>query len=224
MKNATKAFVSTFGAIMALAGIEHGIGEILQGNVAPEGIMILSWPGSEFFRIQAGEPAMTILPNLLITGILAVFFSLIFLFWTTLFVQRKNSGRVMLLLAIAMLLFGGGIFPPIFCVVISALATKINSSLPWWRAHLPVHFRIFLGKLWPLFFSMCVITWLFMLAGINSLDYFLGIQNDNLMYALMISAFGLFFLTMLTGFAHDSLKADPTTGLRFSLARKPTST
>jgi hypothetical protein len=44
MRNATKIFTSTFGAIMALAGIEHGIGEVLQGNVAPNGIMILSRP------------------------------------------------------------------------------------------------------------------------------------------------------------------------------------
>ncbi len=42
MKNATRVFASTFGAIFALAGIEHGIGEIFQGNVAPSGIMILS--------------------------------------------------------------------------------------------------------------------------------------------------------------------------------------
>jgi len=209
MKNATKVFVTTFGTIMALAGIEHGIGELLQGNTVPEGIMILSWPGSDFFRIQAGEPAMTILPNLLITGILAVFFSLIFLIWTTLFVQRKNSGLVMILLAIAMLLFGGGIFPPIFCVILGILAARINSSFPWWRTHIPMKARILLGKLWPISFSVCVVTWLFMLAGINSLDYFLGIQDDNLMYALMISAFGFFFLTMLTGFARDSMKVNP---------------
>ena len=51
---------------------------MLQGNVAPEGIMILSWPDSEVFAILAGEPAMTIVPNLLITGILAILFSLLF--------------------------------------------------------------------------------------------------------------------------------------------------
>jgi hypothetical protein len=53
--NATRLTVSTFGAIAALAGIEHGIGEVLQGNKAPEGIMILSWPDSELFEILAGS-------------------------------------------------------------------------------------------------------------------------------------------------------------------------
>ncbi len=66
MKSATRAFASTFGAIMALAGIEHGIGEVLQGNTTPSGVMIQSWPNSAFFRSVAGEPAMTVIPNLLV--------------------------------------------------------------------------------------------------------------------------------------------------------------
>ena len=54
MRNATKVFASTFGAIMALAGIEHGIGEVLQGNVAPSGTMFMSWPESGFVRSLGG--------------------------------------------------------------------------------------------------------------------------------------------------------------------------
>ena len=82
MKNATRLFASTFGAIMALAGMEHGIGEILQGNVAPGGLMIQSWPESAFFHNLAGEPAMTVLPDLLLTGVLAVIVSLALLIWS----------------------------------------------------------------------------------------------------------------------------------------------
>ena len=48
MRNATRATVSTLGVIMGLGGIEHGIGEILQGNIAPKGLAILSWPDSPF--------------------------------------------------------------------------------------------------------------------------------------------------------------------------------
>ena len=70
--NATRVTVSTFGTLTGLAGIEHGIGEVLQGNSTPKAFVILSWPGSEAFRILAGEPAMTIVPNLLATGIVAI--------------------------------------------------------------------------------------------------------------------------------------------------------
>jgi hypothetical protein len=35
IKNATEVVVSVFGIVLGLAGIEHGIGEIFQGNIAP---------------------------------------------------------------------------------------------------------------------------------------------------------------------------------------------
>jgi hypothetical protein len=117
MNKSTSLFASTFGAIMALAGIEHGFGEVLQGNVAPKGVVFLSWPDSAFFRSLGGEPAMTIIPNLLVTGVLAILFSLALLIWATMFVQRKNGGFVMILISIAMLLVGGGIFPPILGIL-----------------------------------------------------------------------------------------------------------
>jgi hypothetical protein len=98
MPNATRVTVSTFGAIAGLAGIEHAIGEVLQGNRAPYGVMILSWPRSDLFEILAGEPAMTIVPNLLVTGILAIAVSLVFLVWATVFVGRKHGGLVLILL------------------------------------------------------------------------------------------------------------------------------
>jgi len=50
MRSAIRVTVSTFGALAGLADIEHGIGEILQGNVAPEAIMFLSWSDSELDR------------------------------------------------------------------------------------------------------------------------------------------------------------------------------
>ena len=71
--------VPTFGALAGLAGVEHGIGEVLQGNTAPERVIILSWP--EWFTILAGEPAMTLVPSLFMAGILAIPVSLIFLAW-----------------------------------------------------------------------------------------------------------------------------------------------
>jgi hypothetical protein len=39
MRNATKVTVSTFGVLAGLGGIRHGIGEVLQGNITPSGII-----------------------------------------------------------------------------------------------------------------------------------------------------------------------------------------
>jgi hypothetical protein len=205
MRNATKAVVSTFGALAGLMGIEHGIGETLQGNIAPDGMMISSWPGSELFRILAGEPAMTIVPNLLVTGILAILFSLIFLVWATTFVQRKNGGLVLILLSIAMLLVGGGFGPPLLGIIMGAAATRINAPLTWWRAHLSVGSRRFLGKLWPWLFTGSSIAWLLLFPGSILLDYFFGVSNPDLLVSMFFfSAFGFLLLTIFAGFAYDS--------------------
>ena len=204
MNNATKATVSAVGTLMGVAGIEHGIGEILQGNVTPDGIMFPSWPDSAFFRIVGGEPAMSIIPNMLVTGIFAVLFSLIFFVWATSFVQRKNGGLVMILLSIAMLGLGGGIFPPIIGIILGMLGTRINAPLTWWRAHLSIDLRHSFEKVWRWSFAACVIAWLFLFPGINILGYFFGVNDPNLTVILILIAFGSLLLTTFIGFAHDS--------------------
>ena len=204
MRNATRVMVSTFGALVGLIGIEHGIGETLQGNMAPDGMMILSWPGSALFSVLAGEPAMTIVPNLLVTGILAILFSLIYFVWAILFVQRKNGGLVLMMLSVVMLLAGGGIFPPILGVIIGAVGTKINAPLTWWRAHLSVGWLHFLAKLWPWSFSACLMAWLGMFPGIILLWHYFGVNNPNLIFLLLLCMFGFLFSTVMAGFAYDS--------------------
>lgn len=203
MKNATRVLCSTFGAIMSLGGIEHGIGEIFQGNVAPNGVMIQSWPEAEFFRNLGGEPAMTVIPNLLITGILAVLVSLVLLVWIVFFVHRENSGLIVILLSIVMLLVGGGIFPPILLIITGIVATRIRSPLNWWSTHLSPVARRFLANLWPWFFTACIIAWLSALLGPGLLGYFFGLNNPALIMMILFLALGLLLMTVFTGFAYD---------------------
>ncbi len=200
MKSATGVYASTFGAVMALAGIEHGIGEILQGNAAPEGIMILSWPGSEFFRGLGGEPAMTVVPNLLLTGILAVLVSLALLIWSVLFVHRKNGGLIMILLSLTLLLVGGGIFPPVFGMLIGLVATRIHSPLSWWRAHLSEDIRRSLAKIWPWSYTVCLIAW----PAVFPAGYLFGEKYPAIILVILCTALGTLILTVLASFAYDA--------------------
>jgi hypothetical protein len=204
VNKATRVLTSTFGAIMALAGIEHGIGEMLQGNTSPSGVMILSWPDSAFFHSVSGEPAMTLIPNLLITGILAIFVSLVLLIWAVLFVHKKNGSLVMILTSIILLLVGGGLFPPVFGVLIGIVAGKIHSPLTWWRSHLSEGSRRFLAKAWPWVFAACIISWLAMLPGVSLLGYFFGVNDPTLILIILCSAVGSLLLTIFSGFASDA--------------------
>lgn len=223
MNRARRATVTAIGVIMGLGGVEHGIGEILEGNIAPKGLVFPSWPDSPFFRIVAGEPAMTIIPNLLVTGILAILFSLIFLVWVAAFIQRKNGGLVMILLSIVMLLVGGGIFPPILGILMGIVGTQINGPLTWWRTHLSAGWQHFLARLWPWSFGACLAAWLLMFPGLCILDYFFGVSDPNLASILFPFAFGSLVLTILIGFAHDVQRQTDSHQIPATMSGRPVS-
>lgn len=206
MNSRRRLFVAVMGAWMGLAGIEHGVGEVLQGNVPVEGIMILSWPDSAFFRSLSGEPAMTILPNMLLTGIVAILVSLVFAVWAIFFVQRRHGGLILMLLAVPMLLFGGGIFPPVLGGLVGAAAGGLDRTVP---AH-PVsdagaRLSRLIGRGWPWIFAACCMAWLALLPGVAVLDYFFGVDNEAVTLTIMSAAFALLFLAYWSSRQSDRL-------------------
>jgi hypothetical protein len=194
---------------MGLAGVEHGIGEILQGNTAPKGIMFPSWPDSTFFGFVGGEPAVSIIPNMLITGGLSVAFSIVFILWALLCMRRKSGGLVLILLALIMLFVGGGIFPPILGMLIGWLGTKINTPSTWWQTHPSSSLRPSVGKMWPWVTGFCIFAWLCLFPGLNMLGYFFGVNDPSLTIVLILIAIGSFGFTVFSGFAYDTqLRSD----------------
>ncbi len=121
----TRVAASAIGIFGGLGGASHGPGEMFQGNIAPNGLVIEAWPE---LTVLAGEPAMTIIPSFLVTGVLTVIFGLLVAVWAAKFVQRKNGGLVLIFLSIIMLLVGGGLFPPVFGVVAGIIGTRIKPS------------------------------------------------------------------------------------------------
>jgi hypothetical protein len=202
----TRIFASTFGAIIALAGLEHGIGEILQGNVSPQSIMILSWPNAEFFRSLGGEPAMTLIPSYLISGIVTLLVSLALLVWAIGFVQRKYGGWGMILLSIVLLLVGGGMFPPVFGILIGAVATRINAKAASQKGSSSVGFRYFLASLWPWFYAACILSWLLLIPGVPLIARFTKGDVTIVILVILLLVLSTLFLTMFSGFAYDKEK------------------
>jgi hypothetical protein len=66
--SATRIVASTVGMYGGLIGIEHGIGEILQGNVAPGGLLINAIGPQAQNVWQGHEPALILIPNFFVTG------------------------------------------------------------------------------------------------------------------------------------------------------------
>lgn len=135
--SATRIVVSTLGILVGLAGIEHGFFELLQGNVATNDVMINAIGPAQRFWEYGTERALTIIPNFLATGILAIIFGLLVTIWAGAFIDRKYGARVLMLLSIMLWLVGGGFAPIFMSILASVTATQINKPLKWWRAHLP---------------------------------------------------------------------------------------
>lgn len=217
MNHATRVTVSTVGVLAALAGVEHGIGEIQQGPIAPAGVMIQSWPNSALFRDLNGEPAMTLIPDLLSTGVIAVLFSLIFLVWVVYFIHRPKGGLVLIALSLVMLLVGAGFGPPLLGFILGAAATRIHAPLTGWRKLLAPGTQTLLAKLWPWSLAVCVAVWLLLFPG-SLVIALAGIDGAIWVGTFTLLAFGLLFLTLVAAFARD-LQRQPAAGLTLAPAR-----
>lgn len=201
--SATRTVVSTFGLLAGLAGIEHGVGEILQGSVRPEGPVIESWPDSKAFEILGGEPALTVIPNLLVTGIAAVIVAVAVLVWSVGFVDRRHGGLVLILLSVLLLLVGGGFGPPLIGAIVGVGATGIGAT-PRRR---PGRVAQAVGRVWPWVLGAAVLGYLSLLPGTILLGQLLGVDNPGLVYALSAFSFTGLILALVAARAEDHVRA-----------------
>lgn len=198
MRKATKTTASWFGIAAGLAGMEHGIFEILQGNMRPDGLMIVSMgpPCVPEEAWNACEPAMTVLPSFLLSGIFSTVLGLLIFLLAVGFLQRKRAGLVMLLLCIALLLFGGGLFPPVIGIIGSIAAMQIYKPL---NGKKPGSFLRFATRLWP-WPLVIFIGWL---AGQWLIGYFNNEFLKSIMGAALVLILTMQPVSLITAYARD---------------------
>lgn len=202
MRRATKTTAAWLGVTAGISGMGHGYYEILQGNTSPEGMMIYSiGPPCVPEEIWNNcEPAMTILSNFLITGILAVIIGLVVLIWSLGFLQRKNGGLILILLNAALLLFGGGFFPPLIGFIGGISGIKINKPLS--ERELSTIERG-ATRLWP-WTLIIFLVWVF---GQIPMGYFF----NDFFQSIMIFGLSVILITLplsvYCAYAHDAYMA-----------------
>ncbi len=202
MNRATRLAASALGAYAGLLGIEHGVFEILQGNAAPDGVLInaIGPPCQSDAVWHACFPALTVIPNLLVTGILAVVVGLVVIAWAVASVHRRGGGWVLMALSVVLLLVGGGFVPPFVGVVAGFAGTQIDAPLSRWRQRRGHALRLLAGLWpWPL---VILFVWL---PG----AWLLGTLFEDTMLALggvlfFLFDLGLPLLTVLAGVARDA--------------------
>lgn len=205
--SATRIVASAFGILVGLAGIDHGIFEVLQGNEKPASLMIAAIGPAQRFWEYGEETALTVIPSFLITGILAVTLGLLVVVWAARFIDKKYGAGILFLLSVLLFLVGGG-FAPIFLTLLAAFtAARINRPLRWWRRHVPAVIQAFLAWLWPgsliaflllFFISVEIAIFGYPLVGLWGAGVTMTVLSD-LSYVML----GLMAFTPLTAFARD---------------------
>ena len=195
-----------FGVYAQILGIEHGYFETLQGNVAPKGLKILAASPSELPFPFGHEPAMTVIPSFLVTGIFAILVGLAITLWSAAFIQRKYGAAVLLLLSVLLLFVGGG-FGPISLLITACIGTAmIGKPLTWWRSHLHGNLRRFLANSW----AWLIAAALLWVPSEYIAGRILDLRNDhrqiltNLNLMLSYPLFGFFALSLIAGFACEA--------------------
>jgi hypothetical protein len=204
MNRATRTTSGIIGVYAGLLGAVHGVYEILQGNAAPTRYLInaIGPPCQVELASHACFPALTLLPNFLISGILSVIIGLVIIFRSLAFVERDNGGLILILLSLLLLPIGGGFLPPLYGIIAGAAGTKIHSSFSWWLINIPTGITRNLGALWPwaltVYFAWALLE---LLLGYLFNDIMMQVSAPILSLTLL-----LLLLSVFAALAHDVMR------------------
>ena len=82
MNHSTRIIVAVIGIMLAISGLNHGIFEVLQGNTPTGGVGINAIGPDHIQWEWGGEGAFTLVPNFLLTGLLAITISILVAVWS----------------------------------------------------------------------------------------------------------------------------------------------
>ncbi len=206
INHATRVIVATLGVIFGIGGFGHGLFEALQGYTPTSGMLIDAIGQAHRMWEYGNEPAFTLMPNFLITGVAAMIVSLAIIPWSVGFLHRRNGSLIFLWSFVLLFLVGGGIGQVIFFTVGWAFATRIHKPLASWRRVLPAKSRKILARLWRPFLMVSSLLILYTLQ-IAIFGYVPGVVNPDTVSLVMVSTLGagfvLLLLAFISGFAHD---------------------
>ena len=170
--NAIRVTSKAFGMLCGITGVVAGLFLILQGNEPVSGIKI-SYIGTEY-QMWEHEAyfAITLIPNFLYSGIIALLISASLIYWTIFQLHNKKPGSTgFLILSIAQLLSGGA-FVIDLATITFFLSQGIRSDSRRWRSVFKNQLGHTLATLWlpslvaygAISITMLIVT----IAGINN--------------------------------------------------------
>lgn len=198
---AVRTVIAVFGVLAGLAGVEHGVGEILQGRVSPPGPVIRSWTEHGAFDVLGGEPALTVLPNLLVSGIVTVLVGTGLAVWSVAGMQRRRGALMLIGLSLLLLAVGGGFGPPLLGVILGVGASRLITP-----SRRPRRVTRTLATVLPWALCAGVVGYLGLVPGTLILQVLWGPPPPAVVYGFIVLAFGGMVFALLAARASERIQ------------------
>jgi hypothetical protein len=159
-----------------------------------------SWPHVAAFDPLDGEPAMSLIPDLLISGVFSVLVALVLGAVALRYADRPHSGYLLLGVSLVLLLVGGGFGPPLLGALTGLLATRTDSP----PTRTPGPAARLSARSWPWPLVVAVGCFLGLVPGTPLLYAATGSSFPTLVGLLTVGAFVATALAMWTARARDT--------------------
>lgn len=203
LNRATCITASVLGTVVALSGMHHGYFEILQGNKATE-YMIIQSIAPEHQRWTNGEEAFTLIPNFLVTGIIAVLTSIAIMIWSLRFLHTPYGPSIFIILFVFLTFTGGGIGHILFFVPVWLFSRRIRREISWRGVGLGNKTLAVLSNGWIYF--LVITALLFILALEVSVFGIPGMSDKTIytvIYVSLLSSLVTLHLAFMAAFVRD---------------------
>lgn len=200
----------TFGVIVGIVGILHGIAELLQGSevvtsrsveALPEG-----WPNEEFNSMTSGSPVFTVLTDLpfYALGTLAIMASTLLIVCSLTVIKTldmKMASLLFAVLSVGIFLFGAGRGTPVAVslpVVIAGLlsASRVETTQ---RSELS---RRRLLTAFSSFYGLHIASWILFFPGLFVYSFYADIPTAVFLIAFVSMPVGALG-ALITGYQYD---------------------
>lgn len=212
MKSSEKSKIQlslmTFGVIIGLVGILHGIPEIMQGSTIVDSFSVKAlpenWPNAELYNLLQGQPANSILTGIpfYVLGILAILVSIALIIHSLFFLKSKKGLLIFALLNIGIAFFGAGTGTPITMgiplVIFALVSRKYNKKKE--RSESANNRNLLLFRI---FFGLQVFSWLLFFPGFVIISSFGQIPEPLFLFDFMIMPISILG-ALIFGFRYDN--------------------
>jgi peptidoglycan/LPS O-acetylase OafA/YrhL len=190
-----------------MSGLDHGFFEALQGNASTHGVFVQAIGPAHRMWVYGTEDAFTVVPNFLISGILAIMVGALIVVWSVGFIDRKNGSRVFLGLGGLLFLVGGGVALVGFVALCWTVARRLGRTSTRSSAGPSGGVLGLIARMWAIFLAASVVLVAFALEIAIS-GFVPGVSNPDhvqlICWSSLAAMLFMLLLAILGGSLHDA--------------------